>query len=89
MTSNLPVGVAVFVARLGMFGTDAVVGCMLKRSRTSEHEVALRALLRRAPFMDNRHHVDDAFWNTGAFVANASVFLATGALPLVVQADTA
>ncbi|GAC1398639.1 MAG: Na+/H+ antiporter [Vulcanimicrobiaceae bacterium] len=44
---------------------------------TAASAVALRTLLARIPHMDNRADVD-AFWNAAAFIANATVFLATG-----------
>jgi len=44
---------------------------------TATAAVSLRALLRRVPHMDNRNDVD-AFWTSLAFLANATIFLATG-----------
>ena len=44
---------------------------------TAAAAVALRALLRRVPNMDNRDDVD-SFWTSLAFLANATIFLATG-----------
>ena len=44
---------------------------------TAAAAIALRALLHSAPFMENRDLVD-AFWQTAAFLANATVFVATG-----------
>lgn len=46
---------------------------------TAAAAIVLRALLRRRAYMQNRDNVD-AFWNTLAYVANATVFLATGLL---------
>lgn len=46
---------------------------------TAAAAITLRGLLRRRAFMQNRSEVD-AFWNTCAYVANATVFLATGLL---------
>ncbi len=46
---------------------------------TAASAVALRSLLQRAPHMDNRDDVD-RFWTSLAFLANATIFLATGLL---------
>ena len=46
---------------------------------TAAAAVTLRAFLRRASHMDNRDVVDE-FWRSGAYIANAAVFLATGLL---------
>ena len=46
---------------------------------TATAAIVLRSLLHRAAFMHYRNDVD-SFWNTSAYVANATVFLATGLL---------
>ena len=46
---------------------------------TAAAAVTLRALLQRRPHMNNRDIVDE-FWRSGAYIANAAVFLATGLL---------
>ncbi len=46
---------------------------------TAAGAVTLRAFLRRAPNMNHRDIVDE-FWKSGAYIANATVFLATGLL---------
>jgi CPA1 family monovalent cation:H+ antiporter len=46
---------------------------------TAAGAVALRALLARRAHMSNPEYVD-TFWNAGAYLANAVVFLATGLL---------
>jgi len=46
---------------------------------TAAAAVTLRAFLRRASHMNNRDVVDE-FWKSGAYIANATVFLATGLL---------
>jgi CPA1 family monovalent cation:H+ antiporter len=46
---------------------------------TAAAAVTLRALLRRASHMNHRDVVDE-FWRSGAYIANAAVFLATGLL---------
>jgi len=46
---------------------------------TAASAIALRALLQRSPHMDNRDDVD-RFWTSIAFLANATIFLATGLL---------
>jgi CPA1 family monovalent cation:H+ antiporter len=46
---------------------------------TAAAAVTLRAFLRRASNMNNRDIVDE-FWRSGAYIANAAVFLATGLL---------
>ncbi|MDQ6908958.1 MAG: cation:proton antiporter [Chloroflexota bacterium] len=46
---------------------------------TAAAAVALRAFLQRRQHMDNRDIVDE-FWRSGAYIANATVFLATGLL---------
>ncbi|GAC1308560.1 MAG: cation:proton antiporter [Vulcanimicrobiaceae bacterium] len=69
VTATLALAYAAYLAadRLGLSGIFA----------TASAAIVLRGLLHRVPHMENRDDVD-RFWTSLAFLANATIFLATG-----------